>query len=47
MEKMKDISYKNYYQMLMATQDQHVQGYISPFANRDRLKDQHINSALI
>ena len=46
MEKMKDLSYKNYYQMLMDGQKQHLQTYISPFAKRDAMKQEHINHAI-
>ena len=46
MEKMKDISYKNYYQMLMDGQRQHLETYVSPFAKRDAMKQEHINHAI-
>jgi hypothetical protein len=39
MEKLKDLSYKNYYEMLMANQQQHLQTYVSPFSKRDEMKN--------
>lgn len=46
MEKMKDISYKNYYQMLMDGNDSTSRMDVSPFAKRDAMKQEHINHAI-
>jgi len=46
MERMKDLSYKNYYQMLMEGQQQKLQTYISPFTKRDAMKQEHIERAI-
>lgn len=46
MDKMKELSYKNYYQMLMEGQRQHTETYVSPFAKREAMKQEHINHAI-
>jgi len=46
MERMKDLSYKKYYQMLMDGQQQKLQTYISPFTKREAMKQEYIDRAV-
>lgn len=46
MERLKDQTYKNYYQELMVNQQKRGEQYVSPFSEREMMKAQHVENAL-